>query len=56
MRLDAAAHGVVDGEIRSELDGGDVGDAGPTQPILDERGLEVGTEGWWSVDPQTALV
>src|SRR5215470_9932462 len=42
-RLPACA-GVGGGEIRPELNLGDISDAGPGQPVAEVRGLEIGAE------------
>src|SRR5690606_34178093 len=44
VRRAASGLGVGGGEVRAELDRADVGDPGPAQPALQERGLVVGPE------------
>ena len=46
----------VRGKIRLESNGGDVGDARPPQPVLEERLCEVLAEGRTPVGPHTAPV
>src|SRR3954470_22063156 len=43
--------GVGDGKVRPEVDLGDVRDAGPAQPVGEERCLEVGAEGRAATGP-----